>query len=460
MKKCVLALFAAGAACAAMADVPVVSNVTMTQAANRKVTITYKLTGAPAVVTVDIQTNCVTDSGTVWASIGGPNIVGDGGRGCPQGDVFKRVMTDDTHTITWRPDLSWPDHAIESPNARAVVTAWDLTSTPDYLVVDLVGSDAGKAAYYPSEDFLPGGLFGKTEYRMTKMVMRRIPAKDVTWTMGSEDAEPGRENNEGLHTVTLDHDYYLAVFPLTQAQWRNITGSTRTGTFATEGAMRPMENRVCYYDLRENSVGQTSGKTECRYPAAPYSGSVLGMLRKRTKDAGFEIDFDLPGEAEWEFAARGGVGVGHWPNGKLITSDTEDPNYTGRNKFTGGCRKDGDNYVEHPDTVGPEGGTAIVGTAGDRNGFGIYDMCGNVTELCLDYWKKDISSFNGAIVTYANTQGSGLIAEGSDYYHVWKGGNYTKGAKECRPAYRGVYLSSASNWKANGARFACRAGLE
>lgn len=455
MKRSVVLLLVAGAVGSLRAAVPVVSGVEMSQAENRRVTITYSLSGAPAVVTVDIQTNA---GDNVWVSIGGKNIVGDGGRGCPQGHVFKRVTTDGKHTITWRPDLSWPDHIVDSPNARAVVTAWAPESTPDYFVVDLVGPASDTFRYYPSEDFIPGGLFGKTEYRTTKMVMRRIPAKDVTWTMGSQNAEPGRENNEILHQVTLDHDYYLAVFPLTQAQWRNIVDSTRTGAFATEGDMRPMEDRVCFYDLRECQVGGTTGNVDYRYPKAPNPSSVLGKLRAWTKKRGFEIDFDLPGEAEWEFAARGGVGPGYWPNGKPITSDANDPNYVGRNKYTGGYRKDGDNYVEHPNTVGPEGGTAIVGTSGDRNGFGLYDMCGNVTELCLDYWMKDTSALNGAIVTTAN--GNGLIAEGSDYYHVWKGGNYSKGAKECRPAYRGVYLSSASLWKANGARFACRAGLE
>ena len=460
MNRSVILLLAAGAAGSLWAAVPVVSGVEMSQAENRRVTISYSLSGAPAVVTVDIQTNCVTESGTVWTSIGGKSIVGDGGRGCPQGDVFKRVSTDGRHTITWRPDLSWPDHIVDSPNARAVVTAWAPESTPDYLVVDLAGANAGKAAYYPAEDFLPGGLFDKTEYRTTKMVMRRIPAKDVTWTMGSQNAEPGRSDNEKSHDVTLDHDYYIGVFPLTQAQWQNITGSTRTGFYSTDGATRPMETLMCYYDLRENSVGQTTGQVAYRYPAAPFPGSVLGMLRNCTKNAGFEIDFDLPGEAEWEFAARGGVGVGYWPNGKLITSSDNDPNFTGRNKYTGGFHWNGAEYVSPSDYVGPEEGTATVGTSGDRNGFGLYDMCGNVAELCLDYWKKDISALNGAIVTTEN--GSGLVAEGDDYYHVWKGGNYTKGATECRPAYRGVYVSSGQGgkWRANGARFVCRAGLE
>ena len=82
------------------AAVPEVSNATMTQAADRLVTITYNLADAPAVITLDIQTN--NTQGT-WTSIGGANIQN------VTGDVWKKVETG-SHTIQWRPDLSWPDH--------------------------------------------------------------------------------------------------------------------------------------------------------------------------------------------------------------------------------------------------------------------------------------------------------------------------------------------------------------
>ncbi|MBQ2630557.1 MAG: hypothetical protein IJG13_12865, partial [Kiritimatiellae bacterium] len=68
--------------------VPEISGVSLTQAANRRVTIEYTLS-APAVVTLDIQTNACGD---VWASIGGGNIYGAETRARPRGDVSKLVQ--------------------------------------------------------------------------------------------------------------------------------------------------------------------------------------------------------------------------------------------------------------------------------------------------------------------------------------------------------------------------------
>ena len=57
------------------ASVPVVNadSVSMSQESGGKVTIRYRLSGEPGVVTIDIQTNCVSDAGTTWTSIGGKN---------------------------------------------------------------------------------------------------------------------------------------------------------------------------------------------------------------------------------------------------------------------------------------------------------------------------------------------------------------------------------------------------
>ena len=126
----------------ALAAIPEVSNVTMTQAANRLVTITYQLTDAPAVVTLDIQTNAnvsaaANDPG--WTSIGGAAVCN------AQGDVWKQVSGKATYTITWQPDQTWkgPDEngfKIAANGARARVTAWPLDNTPDYMVVDITAT--------------------------------------------------------------------------------------------------------------------------------------------------------------------------------------------------------------------------------------------------------------------------------------------------------------------------------
>ena len=149
--------------------VPVVSSVDMNQS-SKTVVITYTLSGEDAVVTLDVQTNANTSAAANdpgWTSIGGAAVSN------AKGDVWKKVETG-SRRITWRPDQSWPDHVIADGGARAVVTAWSLDNTPDYMAVDITSTGgAGKQTYYPAADFVPGGV-SNSLYKTTTLLMRRI----------------------------------------------------------------------------------------------------------------------------------------------------------------------------------------------------------------------------------------------------------------------------------------------
>ena len=319
----ILAALAAATSAALPAAVPEISGVTMTQASDRLVTITYTLADAPAVVTVDVQTNV---TGDVWASIGGEAVWN------ATGDVWKKVETGN-RTITWRPDHSWPDHKIADGGARAVLTAWALDNTPDYMVVDLAA--ANTVRYYPGVDFLPGSEMGQKDavtnnpaYKTSKLIMRKIIASGVEWTMGSADGETQRNAAaETAHAVTLTNNYYIGVFNVTQAQWKNIAiNSTAVSEFKVEGDMRPME-RVSYNEIR-NAVNTTTANTSYNWPAAPNPSSFLGLLRTKTG-----INFDLPSEAQWEFAARAGHGSGYWNDGSAIMNRDSDTNLNNLGRY-------------------------------------------------------------------------------------------------------------------------------
>lgn len=195
-----------GAPCALhAAGVPEVASVTMQQLSHRKVNIEYELTSAPAVITLDIQTN---DAQNVWTSIGGAHIQRI------KGDCWKKVDVG-SHTIRWDLSADWPGHKVADGGVRAVVKAWALDNPPDYMVVDISsGTRPNTQKYYPSEDFLPGGLLANADYRTTSLVLRKIMAKDVEWTMGSTNWG----NTEKTHKVTMDENYYIGVFPITQRQ--------------------------------------------------------------------------------------------------------------------------------------------------------------------------------------------------------------------------------------------------
>ena len=427
IKKVTMAAFAAAASATLPAAVPEVSGVVMAQDAMRHVTITYTLADAPAVVTLDVQTNNASGG---WASIGGEAVWN------AQGDVWKKVETG-SRTITWRPDHSWPGHKIADGGARAVVTAWALDNTPDYMAVDLTATGgADTQTYYPAAGFVPGGVTNGI-YKTTKLLMRKIMAKDVTWTMGSV-AEIGRTAaRETTHQVKLDGNYYIGVYLVTQTQWQQITGYNPSSA-KTDGTMRPVEN-VSYTDVRqgkgtEKAVASATGGV---YPADPYGDSFLGLLRTKTG-----LDFDLPSEAQWEFAARAGNGEGHWGDGSAILSAGEDENLNRLGRYS----KNGGTTI----------GTAVVGSYAP-NAWGLYDMHGNVWEWCLDWYEDNITTYGGA-VNIDPAAPAKTLSGASGANRVVRGGSRFNDAGVCRAAHHDSFTPANRN-ASFGVRVLCTAGL-
>ena len=423
---------------------PVVSGVTMTQAFDRKVTINYTLADGPAVITLDVQTNATPNAAADdpgWTSIGGEAIWN------AAGDVWKKVEGDTTHTITWRPDQSWPGHKITGNGARAVVTAWATNNTPDYMVVDL--EVANSVRFYPAVEFLPKASFkqegaaitNNPAYKKTALVMRKIEAAGIEWTMGSTSVETQRNAaREGTHKVEFADNYYIGVFEVTQTQWQKITGYNPSN-FTAENAMRPVE-KVSYTDIRQGqgTASTAASATAGVYPAAPYGNSFLGKLRTTTG-----IDFDLPSEAQWEFAARAGHYSGYWNDGTSIQNKDTDANLNRLGRY---LKNPSTNSSTSPAaTILPaNGGTAIVGSYAPSD-WGLYDMHGNVFNWCLDWFANDITALNGAVNTTTSSQ------------RVLRGGCWHDAAGISRPAIRGLIEPNTRN--ANfGFRVACPVGIQ
>ena len=453
--KMTIAALAATTTATLTAAVPEVTGSTMTQDASRLVTITYTLSAAPAVVTLDVQTNANTSAAADdpgWTSIGGAAVSN------AKGDVWKRVETG-SHTITWRPDLSWPDHKIADGGARAVVTAWALDNTPDYMVVDISESatSATPRKYYPTADSLPGGILGNPDYRTTSIVMRKIMAKDIEWTMGSTSAEEQRTAaREATHKVMLTNNYYIGVFELTQTQWSLIQTSRKfpsSFTNAADRAMRPVET-VCYNEIRNNGGTSKTENPAYNWPADPNPNSFLGKLRTKTG-----LDFDLPSEAQWEFAARAGNGDTKWGDGSGIWNVDHDENLDllGRYLYSGGKLWDGSSYVATSTSVGATNGTAIVGSY-VPNAWGLYDTAGNVYEWCLDWRDNNINEFGGKVNIDPEDPAKSLSGATGNY-RIVRGGAYSEASSLCRPAYRHFDVPDGQ-YNSFGFRLVCTAGLQ
>ena len=434
-------------ASALQAVTPTVSDVSMTQnSSSREVTITYRLSAVPAIVTLDIETNCVVDAQEKWVSIGAENIMN------VAGDAFVRVSEQkETYSISWHPVASWPGHVIPSGGARAVVVAHDLCDGPKYMAVDLATTANPRVRYYPSADAVPGGVTADL-YKTSSLLLQRVSARNVTFPMGSFNEGGGA--NEAQHTALLTNDYYLGVYPVTQSQWQRVMGSNPS-RWKTQGTMRPVE-QVSYAKVRTAANDTYSGAYD--YPNAPHGNSFLGKLNTLTGDV---LGFDLPSEAQWEYAAKAGnidgfFGRADSPipmNGDgTLNNSAAIPivNTIGRYKRNGGQ----DNWTTPAADVGPEKGTALVGTY-LPNDWGFYDMPGNVCEWCLDWYQDDITGLNGK----PNVNGAQMLDTTAGSKKVVRGATAAGCEVDCaqmRPSYRAsLSASSAPTWEHNGLRVVC-----
>ena len=418
MKK-LISFASAAVAATALFAAPQVSNVTLTQNAGRTVTITYKLKGEPGIVTVDIQTN---RGDGVYASIGGKHLT------YFAGDANKVVQPSDTETrtITWKPRKAWPDNKV-TENVKAVLSAWSLDAPPDYMAVSLVAPS--NVYYYTCAENVPYGVSNDL-YKSEFLLMRKIPAANVQWRMGSPAGELGRatDGSENPRLVTIKDDYYIGVYEFTQRQYQLLYDGVRLQTFFT-GDFRPVEQ--IKYEMIRGATSSTYPSSNCDWPNTGtfvYPARLIGKLRALSGLEGL----DLPTEAQWEFACRAGCGTALY-NGKDLDSTQEAKNLADLAcyAFNGG---------------GEANGTANVGSY-QPNAWGLYDMLGNVYEWCRDWYSATPPTGDDA----AKGPTSGTK-------RVYRGGCYSGAANSCRAAYRNS-MASSGYYQSIGFRLVCELGL-
>jgi formylglycine-generating enzyme required for sulfatase activity len=276
-----------------------------------------------------------------------------------------------------------------------------------YLAVDLVTGATANLTLPPPD--MPTSV----EYKTTKMVFRRIPAG--TFTMGSPAGELGRFTNETQHTVQLTQDYYLGVFEVTQAQY-----------FAVMGTWPSYLNNPAYRDTRPVETVSWDTIRGGTWPSGdPAANSFMDKLRTLV---GAGYPFDLPTEAQWEYACRAGTTTA-LNRGKNLTSTDSCPNVAevGRYWHNGGSSWSGGR---------DEDLSVATAAAGSYlpNAWGLYDMHGNVWEWCLDWYVADLG-----VDPVVDPAGA---ATGST--RVIRGGGLNNDARACRSAIRGGITPSGA----------------
>jgi formylglycine-generating enzyme required for sulfatase activity len=193
--------------------------------------------------------------------------------------------------------------------------------------------------------------------------MMSIPSG--TFSMGSNEYD----SEKPIHSVTLS-SFYMSKYEVTQKQWRDIMGTNPSHFSGCDNC--PVE-QVSWNDIQ----------------------TFLQELNTKTGK-----NYRLPTEAEWEYAARGGKSY----------------KYAGSDNIGSVAW-----YSDNSDSK-----THLVGQK-SANGYGLYDMSGNVWEWCQDVWHD---SYSGA------PQNGTAWLTGGDSRRVLRGGSWGSLGSVSRVAYR------------------------
>ena len=286
-----------------------------------------------------------------------------------------RALTAGTHKFVW--DMNAEGLTFKSSNVVFNVSCETTPAT--YCVIDL--SAGANATSYPVTYLAspPSGGFNVDAYKTSKLVLRRIKA--------------GTYKMQNSSTVTLTQPFYIGIFEVTQRQYQLVMGSNPS---RYSGDKRPVDS-VSYNMIRGSSNG-------AKWPSssAVDSTSFMGKLRTRTG-----LEFDLPTEAQWEYACRAGT-TSDYNNGGSTENDLK---LVGRYSGNQSDAKGG--YSSNHTTVGSY----------QPNAWGLYDMHGNVSEWCLDW--------HGTLAYGTDPKGSS-----SGSYRERRGGCWNSSAGVCTSSSR------------------------
>ena len=285
-------------------------------------------------------------------------------------ETFLQAILDDPRdTLAWQAMADWLEEDDQPLRAELVRLREALTRailvdgrpTKERRLRELLLS--GVAPVVPLWNVeLPGAV---------SLPLALIPAG--SFLMGSPDKERHRGFDEGpRQAVRISKPFLLGIYPVTQAQWQALMGNNPA---RFRGDDRPVE-----------TVNFTEAQLFCE--------RLAGHIGRECR---------LPTEAEWEFACRAG-NSGPYHTGGTVQSL----------RLAGWCTYRGES--------GGAGETRPVGQF-LANGFGLYDMHGNVREWCLDDLRK--------LGKRARVDPRGSLRTA---YRVVRGGSWYYGAEDCRAA--------------------------
>lgn len=228
---------------------------------------------------------------------------------------------------------------------------------------------------------------GVTNYpgaKTTKLVMRKVPAAGVDWTMGRNPGDTSTAANETPHPVRLTKNFWIGVFETTMGQRKLITG----GKSSSEDAMR-----------QNDGYGSATFTNKDYIAERPvHLGSYRWVHYPRLAEINKKfsgVTFAFPTEAQWEFACRAGSTT-RWNNGLSSGAEQLGRYYANGGKKWNETARDWTGY--HSRDCAGEYGVAPVGWY-RPNALGLYDMHGNAAEVCADSYDENYHVADMKVVT-------------------------------------------------------------
>ncbi|MDR1153833.1 MAG: SUMF1/EgtB/PvdO family nonheme iron enzyme [Bacteroidales bacterium] len=312
-------------------------------------------------------------------------------------------------TVTWTssaPEVATVTGGVVTAVAKGTATITVSTVNGKTDVCAVTVDYRVETVFIPKGTFLMGSSDGSA-------VGVGTPGTDPNAT----PAEPDRLSIETQHIVTLTKDYHMSKYPITSAQYAEFLNAVEVDG---SGAKADIQGgQVLISSGYGGGLHHPGSRWE---PVGGYANHPVNYVSWYGAKAYAEwAGGDLPTEAQWERAARGGVenmpfGIG---DGKRLTGAMA--NIYGHYPYDldrGGTYEDASGtYLDHTAAVGAYSGYA--------NAYGLYDMHGNVFEWCLDCHSS-----------YASSPVTDPVGAATDSYRVIRGGYWGHYAQDCRSAYR------------------------